>query len=73
MLEGRAAVQKNFNKLEKWADRNFMKLNKDKCKCLSLPCKHCRLGSQLIRKKLCREGPGDLGGQQVEQTSCAPW
>lgn len=72
MLDGRAVVQKNLNRLEKWADRNLMKLNKGKCKCLSLPCKHFRPGGQLIRKKLCREWPGDLGGRQVEQISCAP-
>ena len=30
------AYQKAFNRLEKWANRNFMKFNKGKCKFLNL-------------------------------------
>lgn len=32
MLEGKAATQHHVNRLEKTADRNHMKPNKDKCR-----------------------------------------
>lgn len=32
MLEGRATIQSDLNKLDELANRNFIKLNKDKCK-----------------------------------------
>jgi len=30
-LEGRATIQRDLNKVEEVANRNFLKLNKDKC------------------------------------------
>lgn len=36
-LEGRASIQRDLDRLEKkWTDRNFIKLNKNKCKILPL-------------------------------------
>ena len=34
--EGHAAIQSDLNRLEKWADRSLMKVNKEKCKALHL-------------------------------------
>lgn len=42
MPDSHAAIQIDLNRLEKWSDRKFMKLNKNNCKILQLegttPC-----------------------------------
>ena len=59
MLEGRDAIQKGQDTLERWAHANLIKFNKAKCKVLHLPCANRlrELGLFSLEKKRLR---GDL-------------
>ncbi|TRZ26650.1 hypothetical protein HGM15179_000421 [Zosterops borbonicus] len=62
MPECCAALQKDFDRLERWAERNHLKFNKGKCRVLHLgknnPLYQHRLEADLLESS-CEEGPGD--------------
>ncbi|KAK4815527.1 hypothetical protein QYF61_003219 [Mycteria americana] len=62
--EGCAAVQRDLDRLEKWAHRNFMKLNKEKCKVLHLgrnnPMPQYMLGANQLESSFVEKALGAL-------------
>ena len=62
--EGRAAIQRDLNRLEKWADRNLMKLNKEKHKVLHLgrnnPMHQCVLWATQLENSFAEKDLGVL-------------
>lgn len=53
IIEGRTAVHRDIESPEEWANRNFMKFNKDKCEVLhpgrKNPLQGYRLGTEELR------------------------
>ncbi|GAB0178750.1 mitochondrial enolase superfamily member 1 [Grus japonensis] len=70
MPEGCAAIERDLDRLEKGANWNLKKFNKEKCKVLHLgknnSMHNCMFGGNPAGKQLGRKGPGGPGGNRVE-------